>query len=651
MKREKIKVYLYTRVSTTMQIDGYSLDAQKTKMKAFCDYNEYEIAGEYEDAGKSGKSIEGRVSFNQMMEDIKSGKDGVSYVLVFKLSRFGRNAADVLATLQVMQDFGVNLICVEDGIDSSKDAGKLMISVLSAVAEIERENIRVQTMEGRMQKAREGKWNGGFAPYGYSLIDGKLEVNEEEAVAIRMIFDQYVNTDLGANGIAKYLENHGIHKIARQNGKNPLFDAALIRRIIQNPVYSGKISYGRRRTEKVHGTRNEYRQVKKDDYLLVDGLHEALVSEEVWEQAQVKVAAQAKKYEKVNRDKREKLHLLSGILKCPVCGAGMYGNKSIKKRKDGSNYKDFYYYGCKHRNMTRGHKCDYKKQVHEEMLDASVAEVISKLVSNPKFSDLICNKINMEVDTSALDQEIENYKIQLRKLYHNKDTILSDMDSLDYEDKHYQRRKTDLENHLYKTYDKIDDAEELLVSAKAKKRSLLADKITGDNIYKALVFFDKLYAQMNEAEKREFLSQLVDNVQIYEERKENGQWLKSIEFKLPIIEKEFTLSLDNDTQNETVVLLSKGEVDSKKIRVEFSLEDMDMSEFQDGATYTQIKDYVLEHSGLKVSNLYISQIKRKCGIEVGKNYNLPKSEDSRQPLCPPEKEKAIREAFKYFGMI
>ena len=102
---------------------------------------------------------------------------------------------------------------------------------------------------------------------------------------------------------------------------------------------------------------------------------------------------------------------------------------------------------------------------------------------------------------------------------------------------------------------------------------------------------------------------------------------------------------------ETVVLLSKGEVDSKKIRVEFSLEDMDMSEFQDGATYTQLKDYVLEHSGLKVSNLYISQIKRKCGIGVGKNYNLPKSEDSRQPQCPPEEEKAIREAFKYFGML
>ena len=615
-----------------MQIDGYSLDVQKTKMKTYCDYNEYEIAGEYEDAGKSGKSIE------------------------------GRNAADVLATLQVMQDFGVNLICVEDGIDSSKDAGKLMISVRSAVAEIERENIRVQTMEGRMQKAREGKWNGGFAPYGYSLIDGKLVVNEEEVVAIRTIFDQYVNTNLGANGIAKYLKNHGIHKIARQNGKNPLFDAALIRRIIQNPVYSGKISYDRRRTEKVHGTRNEYRQVKKEDYLLVDGLHEALVSEEVWEQA-VKVAAQAKKYEKVNRDKKEKIHLLSGILKCPVCGAGMYGNKVNKKRKDGSNYKDFYYYGCKHRNMTRGHKCDYKKQVHEEMLDASVAEVISKLVSNPKFSDLIRNKINMEVDTSALDQEIENYKIQLRKLYHNKDTILSDMDSLDYEDKHYQRRKTDLENHLYKTYDKIDDAEELLVSAKAKKRSLLADKITGDNIYKALVFFDKLYAQMNEAEKREFLSQLVDNVQIYEERKENGQWLKSIEFKLPIIEKEFTLSLDNDTQNETVVMLSNKKPDSViNVKVEFGegegkvpLDNIakraEAYKPKERVTYKRTKEYIEAKYGFKVHTAYIAEVKRDLGLPM---YDAPNAvEELKQPRKhpTPEKVEAIKDALKHFELI
>lgn len=249
------------------------------------------------------------------------------------------NAADVFSTLQVMQDFVVNLICVEDGIDSSKDAGKLMISVLSAVAEIERENIRVQTMEGRIQKAREGKWNGGFAPYEYHLVE-------------------------------------------------------------------------------------------QDNFLLVDGLHEAIISEEVWNAAQAKLIAQAKKYEHVNKGKNERTHLLSGIVKCPVCGAGMYGNKSIKYKKDGSKYKDFFYYRCKHRNMQRGHKCDYRKQIREELLDDAVAEVIVKLVSNPNFATMMQEKINMKVDTTAIDQEIANYEKQLRQNYSIKSKLMEEIVTL-----------------------------------------------------------------------------------------------------------------------------------------------------------------------------------------------------------------------------
>ena len=102
---------------------------------------------------------------------------------------------------------------------------------------------------------------------------------------------------------------------------------------------------------------------------------------------------------------------------------------------------------------------------------------------------------------------------------------------------------------------------------------------------------------------------------------------------------------------ETVVLLSKGEIDSKKVRVEFSLEDMDMSGFQNYATYSQIKERVLQQTGLKVSSLYIAQIKQKHGIIERENYNKPKSENTRQPKCPLEKEAAITEALKYFGMI
>ncbi len=561
MKDEKIKVYIYTRVSTVMQVDGYSLDAQKSRMKAFAEFNGYEIAGEYEDAGKSGKSIEGRIQFNKMMDDIKSGKDGVSFVLVFKLSRFGRNAADVLSTLQVMQDFGVNLICVEDGIDSSKDAGKLMISVLSAVAEIERENIRVQTMEGRIQKAREGKWNGGFAPYGYQLIDGKLVINEDEAPAIRTIFEQYTTTDIGANGIAKYLEEHGIRKIPRQNGKNPLFDAHLIRLILQNPVYCGKIAYGRRKTEKVHGTRNEYKLVAQENYLLADGQHEAIIPEDVWQSAQVKIVSQAKKYEHVNKGKNVYTHLLSGIVKCPICGAGMYGNKSIKYRKDKTKYKDFYYYGCKHRTMTRGHKCDYKKQISEELLDGAVAEVIVKLVSNPKFADMMQEKINMKVDTAAIDQEIKEAEKKLRQYYSTKSKLMEEIDDLDPDEKHYIKMKADLDDRLYRMYDKIESVESKLIEARAKKQSIEAEKLTGDNIYKVLINFEQLYQVTNDVERRQLVEALIDEIQIFEERQPNGQWLKSIKFKLPIISEDMSISLDNDEQVETVVALSRKHID------------------------------------------------------------------------------------------
>lgn len=651
MPQKKTKVYIYTRVSTAMQIDGYSLDAQKARMKAYADFNDYQIVGEYEDAGKSGKSIEGRASFCRMMEDIKSGKDGVAYVLVFKLSRFGRNAADVLSTLQVMQDFGVNLICVEDGIDSSKDAGKLMISVLSAVAEIERENIRVQTMEGRIQKAREGRWNGGFAPYGYRLVDGVLQINEDEAPAIRTIFEQYVNTDTGANGLSKYLETHGFQKLARQNGTSPLFSATLIRAILKNPVYCGKIAFGRRKLEKIHGTRNEYHQVPQENYLLVDGLHEGIVSEELWNAAQVKLLAQSKRYEPVNRSKTEQAHLLSALVKCPICGAGMYSNKCTKRKKDGTPYKSFSYYSCKHRKMQRGQKCDFNKQIQEEVLDNAVVEVIIKLVSNPKFAAMMQEKINSKVDTTAIEQEIAAAEKMLRQYYSVKSKITEEIDTLDPDDRHYIIRKSDLDERLYRMYDKIEEAENNLMDAHAKKQAIEADKITGDNIYKVLICFEKLYNVMNPLERKKLMEHLISEIQIYPERQPNGQWLKSIKFRLPIVEKDIALCLDNESHTECVIALSKGEIDSKKVRVEFSLEGMDTSGLQKGATYPEIKARVLEQTGLRVSSLYISQVKQKCGLEVRENHHKAKSENTKQPQCPPEKEAAIRDALKYFKMI
>ena len=234
----------------------------------------------------------------------------------------------------------------------------------------------------------------------------------------------------------------------------------------------------------------------------------------------------------------------------------MYGNKSVKHKPDGTKYKDFFYYACKHRAMNRGHKCDYKKQIHEELLDSAVAEVIIKLVSNPRFAAMMQEKISMKVDTTAIEQEIANYEKQLRQSYSTKSRLMDEIDSLDPDDKHYYKRKADLDDRLYKMYDKIEDTENLLIAARAKKMAIEAEKLTGDNIYKVLIYFEKLYSVMDEREKRQLMESLIAEIQIYEERQPNGQWLKSIKFKLPIIEEDMEIGLDNDTHMETVVTLA-----------------------------------------------------------------------------------------------
>lgn len=549
--------YLYTRVSTEMQVDGYSLEAQNDRIKRYADYEGMPIAGIYSDEGKSGKSIEGRPQFCEMLEAIKSGKDNVKFVLVFKLSRFGRNAADVLSSLQLMQDYGVNLICVEDGIDSSKDSGKLMISVLSAVAEIERENILVQTMEGRKQKAREGKWNGGLAPYGYKLVDGKLIIEEDEAEVIRIIFNKFVETNMGATTVARYLNQNNIAKKPRANGTLTKFSTSFVRGVLDNPVYCGQIAFRRRTTEKVKGTRNEVRQVKTDDYILVKGIHEAIIDTDKWELAKKKREETGGRNEKKYSIGRR--HLLSGILKCPICNVGMVGNVNRKKNKDGSHHKDYFYYACKHRRILDGHTCTYKKQWKEEMINDAVVEVIRKLVRNEKFAEIIKDKIGGKIDTSEIDTEIENYAHQLRQANGSKRNLEKQIDSLSIDDRFYNRKLNDLQDRLNNMYDEIADLEELTDELKVRKRNIEMERISLDNIYKYLLNFDKLYDKFTDDEKRELLSSFVDEVLIYEERQESGQLLKRIHFKFPVFyngQDVDAIGWDKDGTVETIVKLS-----------------------------------------------------------------------------------------------
>lgn len=553
-----LKCYIYTRVSTSMQVEGYSLDAQKEKLKRYAEFQNMVIAGEYSDEGKSGKSVEGRTEFLRMLSDIESGKDAVDFVLVFKLSRFGRNAADVLNSLQRMQDFGANLICVEDGIDSSKDSGKLMISVLSAVAEIERENILVQTMEGRKQKAREGRWNGGFAPYGYKLVDGELVIAEDEAETIYLIYDKFIHTTMGIGKVAAYLNQHGYKKKKRQNNTLDAFSATFVKGVLDNPVYCGKMPYGRRKNEKVAGTRNQYHIVKQDSFMIYDGVHEAIVSEEDWLLAQQKRRDSGVKFEKTHSLEHE--NILSGILKCPICGSSMYGNVNRKRKKDGTMYKDYFYYSCKHRRIMDGHSCSYSKQWGQAKVNAAVVEVIRKLVQNPKFEEAIRAKIGSRIDTAEMKAEMEGLRKQLRQLNGAKTRLGAQMDNLDINERFYDRKYQDMQDRLYALYDDIEAVEAKIAEVQSRLQNIQQQKISRDNVYQFLLYFDKLYDRFTDAEKKEFLNSFVESIDIYEQEQPDGRFLKHIKFRFPVffdgVETQ-ELCWDNESTVESVCLLQR----------------------------------------------------------------------------------------------
>ena len=533
--KKRTKCYIYIRVSTAMQVDGYSLEAQKDRLTKFAEFQDMEVVREYCDAGKSGKSITGRSEFTQMLQVVADDKDGVEYILVFKLSRFGRNAADVLNSLQYIQDFGVNLICVEDGIDSSKDSGKLTITVLSAVAEIERENILVQTMEGRKQKAREGKWNGGQAPFGYTLDSkkGMLIVNPEEAEIVKIIFNKFVNEGLGADSISNYLNQHGYVKTKYRSHELNYFTRSLVRKILDNPVYIGKIAYGKSSTEKIKGTRDQYHRVRNDDFLLAEGLHDAIIDLDLWEGARAKREETGVKWVKTHSLEHE--HILTGLLKCPICGVGMSGTVRRRKNKSTGEYKDDFYYRCKHRKkINESDFCNCSLVLNQNELNSEVERHIMDLVNNKDGRDFIIRRMESRVDVSSLEKEREQLRGQLRQLSGAKKKLTDMLDRLDVSDKHYDRKYQDMHDRLDNLYDKIGDIDDQLQDVNEKIRMAYENQITSKQVYQILTCFDKIYFEMTDLEKKEFFRNFIDEIELYSERQSDGRIVKQINFNFPV---------------------------------------------------------------------------------------------------------------------
>ncbi|MGT2736733.1 hypothetical protein ACVRXS_06140 [Streptococcus orisratti] len=207
--------------------------------------------------------------------------------------------------------------------------------------------------------------------------------------------------------------------------------------------------------------------------------------------------------------------------------------------------------------MMSGHKCTFSKQLKMETLNREVLTIISKIVSEPLFAEKLQEKINIQIDTAEIDKLLDKYYNQHRKYLSTKVSLMSQIDNLDYNDRHYKQKFQDLNERLNAIYDKLEEIDSLIVENEERKEVILKQKMTADNVYEILLKFETLLAVMEEVDKKRFCQLLLEKVVVRDEKNENGRWVKSLFFKLPIIENNLEISLDNNEHVECVVLLQR----------------------------------------------------------------------------------------------
>ena len=358
----------------------------------------------------------------------------------------------------------------------------------------------------------------------------------------------------------------------------------------------------------------------------------------------------------------------------------MYGNIAKAGRKD---KKTRYYYYCKNTVNATGHKCTFRCNIEQSQIDDVLAKLITAMTREGKFKDAIQDRIGATVDTSDLEKQLSVLNANLHQAETIKTRLEQQMDNLDVTDIHYDKKISDLQRRLDIQYDKIDEVEEAIADLKSQVYELKKNQIDADSIYGFLNAFNELYAECTDAEKKQFMQAFIERIDIFPERREDGNWIRNIKFQFPVpilrdgkevvrvdgisLDKEksdeHTVTLEKFPTLETVVLLSYKKPDGHiNVKVEFGegegkvpLDNIakraEEYKPKERVTYKMIKEYIEAKYGFKVHTAYIAEVKRDLGLPM---YDAPNAvEELKQPRKHPtaEKVEAIRDALKHFEVI
>ena len=499
------KVAIYCRVSTIEQAEeGFSIDSQYHNIKEYCKNQGHEIYNLYEDRGISGKNITNRPGIKQLLEDATKNK--FDLVVVWKLNRISRKLLDILNIVDLLNKHNIAFRSLTENFETETPSGKLQLNIMGAIGEFERETIAENVKMGLLARAKEGRWNGGVV-LGYDLVElpneGKkrkntrLEINEKEANTVRRIFELY-SQGHGYKAVVNRVNNEG-HKTKR----NGLFAVSTVKEILQNPVYIGKIRYN---------VRQDWSKKRRNNInanpILSDGIHEPIIDLETWNKVQVILKERSKKHNKVYDCEFP----LTGILRCPVCGAGMTISRSTAKRKDGTRRINEYYSCGNWKN--KGTAVCNSNSIRVELADEYVLNKIMELINDETILRKVVDNINQNKSTKLkpILEHLEQINKEIEKLTSkkNKNIELFEDGILD---------KSELSPRI-----KVinDDIEKLKYREQELKQDLQlaeGDPILFEIVNEVMKRFKEVFFEMSTSQQRkQLIHLLVSKITINKER-------------------------------------------------------------------------------------------------------------------------------------
>lgn len=465
--KKLLRVAIYVRVSSQEQaLHGYSIEEQDRKLSAYCDVKEWIIYDKYIDPGYSGSNIN-RPTIKKLISDAQAHK--FDLVLVYKLDRLSRSQKDTMYLLEdVFLTNDIDLVAINESFDTSTPFGRAMIGILSVFAQLERENIKERTSMGRRARIRDGHNHGSQAPLGYSFIPGgnDLRIEPYEALIVKDIFKESLAGTPTA-GIATLMEQKYGTTLRYWNNTT-------IRRILHNPVYIGKVSYG-----------NE----------LFDGIHEPIIDEDTFNQVQISLQRKKDLYfrkRQTNAENGNSIHLLTNLLYCGDCGARMAYNWVSPRIQRYSCYS----VSRKSKRMIKSDHCTNRlNPFTDKELEEIVINEIQKLALDPEYLIETINTATPEDPNIGLRKRLDDISRQTSKLLEL-----------------YKLGFTDIEE-ISKELGALNDEREKI--EKLIDEQSITTTITSNEVYTCLDSFEETVEHGTPDDLYNIIHDLIDRIEIF----------------------------------------------------------------------------------------------------------------------------------------